>query len=99
MALAGILVSLALLLPASAQLPIPDLQTIFPQGAQAGTPVEGRFERQGSDAAVVGRGAAGSGAFLVLSETWSLYDGWSARVTGGDGRDLPLRRAEHAADV
>jgi len=60
----------------------------------AGPPGEARFERRSSDEVLVEREPSEHGAFVVLSETWSLYEGWSARATGGGDRPLPVRRAD-----
>jgi hypothetical protein len=57
-----------------------------------GLEVPTHFERHSSREVHAGRADPSSAAWLVLSETWSLYDGWTAR--SDRGRELPIRRAD-----
>ena len=42
-----------------------------------------KFERLRSDATLVTRVDAARGRWLVVSEPWSIYNGWTARTTSG----------------
>lgn len=59
---------------------------------EAGAGGAGRFERLSSREVRAQRPESGADGWLVLSETWSLYGGWSAR--SDRGRELPIRRAD-----
>ena len=55
-------------------------------------PALDKFERRASDKVVVARPDSTRGRWIVVSEAWSIYSGWSARTQSNQA--LPIERAD-----